>query len=103
MSSPNCSSGCKTGGHATYGECLRSKGLRIAYSNSAKSGGDATAQKKWDAELDSYRSAVNQGMEPESTRTKDIQAAVKWSDKHGLAYSAETAQDVRIDNALGRL
>jgi hypothetical protein len=52
----NCSTGCPTKDHATYGECLRSKAPRVAYANSAK-GLDYTAQKKWDAELSAYRDA----------------------------------------------
>lgn len=32
----NCTSGCPTQDHATWGECVRSKGLRVAYCQSAK-------------------------------------------------------------------
>lgn len=32
----NCTSGCPTKDHATWGECVRAKGLRVAYCNSAK-------------------------------------------------------------------
>lgn len=100
--SENCSSSCRTQDHATFGECIRAKGLRVAYCNTAGKGGDATTQKKWDRELDSYRDAVRQGMQPESTRTKDIQKAVQWSEKHGQAYTAEAKQEVRFDQGLAR-
>ena len=101
--STNCSAGCATQDHATYGECIRSKGLRIAYCNEAGKGGDATTQKKWDRELDEYRSAVSQGMEPESTRIKDVRAAVQWSEQNGKAYSEETRAETRLYEALERV
>lgn len=104
MSSPNyknCSSGCTTGPHLTYGSCLRAKHLRVAYSGI--NGSDATVQKKWDAELQSYRDAVAQGMQPESTKTRDIRAAVEWSNSNGVAYSDETASTVRLEKALERV
>lgn len=98
----SCTSGCRTKDHASYSECLQSKTLHVAYSNEGGRAGDYTTQKKWDAELDSYRAAVRQGMQPESTRTKDINAAVQWSDKHGRAYSEEAALDTKFNNALER-
>lgn len=33
----NCTSSCKTGNHATYGECLRAKGLSTASGDTTKS------------------------------------------------------------------
>lgn len=102
MSSLNCSSGCPTQDHATYGECMRSKGLKIAYCQSTN-GSDATRQKKWDAELDSYRAAVAQGIQPETTKTRDIRAAVEWSNNHGVAYSDETARAVKLERAIEKV
>ena len=80
-----CSSSCQTQDHRSWGECVRDKGLRIAYCNSA-AGKDATAQKAWDAELDLYATARKQGIQPESTRTPDIRAAIELSDSAGVAY-----------------
>ena len=51
---------------------------------------DATPQKKWDKELDRYRSARRQGIQPEGTTTKKIIEAEKASDNLGKAYNAET-------------
>lgn len=97
--STNCSAGCATQDHATYGECIRSKSLRVAYCQSA-AGLDATRQKRWDAELDSYRSAVAQGMEPDSTSGRDIHKAVEWSNSNGAAYSEEKATEVMATKYL---
>lgn len=91
--STNCSAGCATQDHATYGECIRSKSLRVAYCQSA-AGLDATRQKRWDSELDEYRAAVRQGIEPESTALRDTRAAVAWSNANGTAYSEEKATEV---------
>ena len=47
----NCSTGCPTpGAHESWGECVRAKNTRVAWAASAR-GLDATAEKKWDAEL----------------------------------------------------
>lgn len=98
----NCSAGCPTQNHATYGECIRSKGLRVAYCQSAK-GHDKSRQDRWDSELNEYRSAVAQGIEPDSTAARDTRKAVQWSESNGVAYSEETRHDVRVDQALERV
>ena len=83
----SCSSGCLTPGvHKSWGECVKAKSLRVAYCNSA-SGQDFTAQKRWDAELDLYASARRQGIQPESTRTPDIRAAIELSNDVGVGYN----------------
>jgi hypothetical protein len=42
--------------------------------------------KKWDNELALYRSARAQGIQPDSTKTKDIRKAIDISNKTGRAY-----------------
>lgn len=84
-----CSSGCPTQDHASYGECLRSKGTRIAYTNSA-AGQDYTKQKRWDRELDAYAAAKRQGIQPAGTTMTQITEAVQLSDSVGKAYRADT-------------
>jgi hypothetical protein len=98
--STNCSSGCPTQDHTSWGECIRSKSLRLSHDGKID---NIDAQRKWDKELDSYRSAVSQGIEPESTRTKDIKAAVRWSENHGVAYSAENKHSVDLNAALTKV
>lgn len=61
--------------------------LQVGYCG--KAGQDATAQKKWDAELDLYASARRQGIQPETTKTGGIRAAIDWSEKTGKPYSEE--------------
>lgn len=83
-----CSSGCPTQDHKTLGECMRSKGIKVAYCNSTK-GADYTRQKKADRELEAYAKARKEGIQPRSTKRRDIEAAVKASDKSGTAFQAD--------------
>jgi hypothetical protein len=82
-----CTSGCPTQDHKTFGECLRSKNLRVAYCNSA-GGQDYTAQKKFDADLAAYKSARAQGIQPATTNRRDVDAAVAVSNQRGQAFDA---------------
>lgn len=83
----NCTSGCKTKDHSTYAECLQQNMPMISPSSTpSRSGWDRDKIKKDDKELDSYYSAVRQGIEPRSTRQKDIDAAVKLSNESGKAF-----------------
>jgi hypothetical protein len=45
-------------------------------------------QKAWDKELDAYKTARAQGIQPASTKMKDIKKAVDISNKVGKAYDA---------------
>ena len=47
-------------------------------------------QKAWDKELDAYKAARRQGIQPKSTRMKDIKEAVDISNKVGKAYDASS-------------
>lgn len=79
-----CRSGCPTQDHKSWGECARAASLKVAYCGIG--GGDATKQKKWDRELDSYKAARAQGIQPRSTKSRDIETAVKVSDMTGVAF-----------------
>lgn len=52
----------------------------------SRTGWDSAKIKKDNKELDSYYSAVKQGIEPRSTRQPDIDAAVKLSNESGKAF-----------------
>lgn len=83
-----CSSSCRTQDHATWGECVRAKNLKTAYCQSWK-GADATRQKKADRELEAYAAARKEGIQPQSTNRRHVEAAVKASDQAGQAYRAD--------------
>lgn len=84
-----CTSGCATQDHASYAECLRSKRPKVAYCNSA-AGLDASRQKKWDADLDAYRDARRQGIQPSGTTRDAVDRAIAISDATGTAYQASS-------------
>lgn len=77
----NCSSVCITKDHKTFGECLRSKNLQLNPNLS-----DTQRTKSWDGELESYRSARRQGVQPRGTSQALIDEAMKISDATGQAY-----------------
>lgn len=81
----NCSASCKTKDHRSWGECVKSKNLRVGWANSA-AGIDLTKQKKWDSRLQEYRDARRQGIQPKSSKLRDIRQAVKVSNETGAAF-----------------
>lgn len=83
----NCTSGCPTQDHASYSECLRSKGTKVAYCNSA-TGQDYTRQKTLDRDLAAYKDARAQGIQPASTQRASVDAAVRISNETGKAWQA---------------
>lgn len=66
---------------------MRNKGSRVLYSNSAK-GFDATKEKAWNSELDLYRKARSEGIQPEGTTRDKIESAMRISDMTGTPYQA---------------
>jgi len=71
--------------HATYGAHLRDKNIRVGWSRSA-AGLDLSAEKSVQRELAKYRDARRQGIQPDTTRTRDIERAVRISNETGSAY-----------------
>lgn len=81
-----CRSGCPTQDCGSYAACLKGMNLRVAYCGIG--GGDATEQKKWDANLNEYRSLVSQGIQPEGSSPRAVQKAKVISEKTGKAFQA---------------
>lgn len=76
-----CRTGCPTPGlHRTWGECARAASIQIGDL-------DASTQKRWDKELNLYRSAREQGIQPSSTSATATRAALDASDKLGKAVT----------------
>lgn len=78
----NCRSGCKTQDHENWGECARAANFSITdpLANAAS--------KLANKELNAYREARKNGIQPASTRIKDINKAVRLADKVGKAVKA---------------
>jgi len=81
-----CTTGCPNPGtHESWGACLKSKSLRAAVSIPGKNW-DRSAQSSWDRRIDSYKSARADGIQPSSTRSSDIDHAIRHSDQTGTAF-----------------
>lgn len=87
---PNCTSSCKSQDHASYGDCLKSNTPMFMGVNPTKSGWDQDKVNKDNKELDSYYSALRQGIEPRSTRQHDIDNAVRLSNEAGKPFDGTT-------------
>lgn len=83
-----CRTGCKTKDHGSYAECLQAAGVGTFLVRASK-GEDGTAQKKWDKELDSYRAARKEGIQPDGTKQDKIDEARRLSDKAGAGYGKD--------------
>lgn len=82
----NCTSGCKTQDHASYGECLRAK--NPSDKNSTRTVDDLYAKNHLNTmEISEYRAARAQGIQPRSTRLPDIREAVAKSKKADRALT----------------
>ena len=82
-----CATSCPTKDHSTFGECLRSQRQMIGYANSA-GGSDLSTQKRWDKDLDFYKSARAQGVQPAGTKRVQVERALDISNATGKAYDA---------------
>lgn len=77
----NCSSSCLTQDHETFGECMRAKGIQLNPNLS-----DTQRSKRWDKELQAYRDARSQGIQPSGTTMTKIREADEISQKTGQAF-----------------
>lgn len=82
-----CRTGCPTQDHESWGACARAARLRVAYCGIG--GGDATAQKQWDSELEDYRKARAAGIQPDGTTRNKVREAVALSEAAGAAYGRD--------------
>lgn len=99
MPGEKCTSGCRTKNHASYGECLRSKGVAATGLESTHPSFATDRQKAWDKELDRYEAAVKQGIQPASTQTKHIIAAEEVSQQLGVPFKADAPPEVIKDGS----
>ena len=63
----------------------KAAGLQLSVGDARHDGRQSA--KQHDKELQSYFDATRQGIEPVSTRTKDIDAAVRLSNDTGVAFN----------------
>jgi hypothetical protein len=68
--------------YPTYGAYLRAKNLHISNSQTQ------VQVKRDNTELNAYREARRQGIQPDGTSMRAIDKAVRMSDKYGKPYGA---------------
>ncbi len=87
-----CASSCRApeGTHESYGQCLRSQSLAVMGLEST--GNDLTTQKRWDRELQAYRDAKAEGIQPSGTTHREIDLAKKNADLAGNASGTITVE-----------
>lgn len=84
-----CRTGCYTQDHDNWGDCLRASNIQM-------STGDANGaviesgwnKKKWNNELNLYKQARAQGIQPDGTSIAKVQRAIDISNKTGIAYGS---------------
>lgn len=74
-----CRTGCKEKSHASYAECLRSAAPQV--------GPMWTRSKETHRDLNAYVEARRQGVQPDGTRSHQIERAMRISDATGVAYN----------------
>jgi hypothetical protein len=97
----NCRTGCKEKNHETYIECLRDSNLHVNTGDAGRAQSSMTA-KKWDKELDAYKAARAEGIQPAGTTMRAINEARDASDRLGAAYNADVmpaAKDITKQSA----
>lgn len=75
----HCRMGCPTQDHKSYADCCKGLQLNTGMMLSA-------AQKRQDSELDAYKRAREQGIQPDGTTMAKVEKANRISDATGVAY-----------------
>lgn len=89
----NCSSGCQTGGHESWGACVRSKSPAVMGMESTGNGiGGYTADKKMTAENAAYAAARKEGLQPSAPTHAAVDLARKNADLAGNASGTITVE-----------
>lgn len=71
--------------------CFKCKAQTLQLNTGDANSSKAMSNKKWHGELDAYRDARAQGIQPAGTSMAHVKAAVEASNAMGQAYDADTA------------
>jgi hypothetical protein len=78
--------------------CFGCKVIGLQLSPGDSSSQKAMSNKKWDGELDAYRAARAQGIQPEGTSMAAVQRAVNASEAMGKPYDANDMTSAKFIN-----
>ena len=85
--------------------CFGCKIMGLQMSPGDASSQKSTSNKKWDGELDAYRAARADGIQPAGTTLKKVQEARRASEVMGKAYDANTMTNSKLikNNTVSKL
>ena len=85
--------------------CFGCKVLGLQMNPGDASSQKQTSNKKWDGELEAYRAARAEGIQPAGTTMKKIQEARRASDVMGKAFDANTMGNSKMiqNNTVAKL
>jgi hypothetical protein len=86
-------------------KCFGCKARGLQLSTGDASSQKQTSNKKWEGELDAYRAARAEGIQPAGTTMDKIQEARRASDAMGAAYDANTMASTNLiqNNTVDKL
>jgi hypothetical protein len=86
-------------------ECFGCKARGLQLNTGDASSQKAMSNKKWDSELNEYRKARSEGIQPTGTSMEKIQEARRASEVMGTAYNADihTKTDLIQNNTVDKL
>lgn len=79
-----CRSGCPTQDCGSYAACLKGTSFHTLLGDSHE------ANRSGEKELSAYAAARKQGIQPSTTKQRDIDAAVRVSEVAGRAFDSST-------------
>lgn len=82
-----CRSGCREGGHATWGECARAANLKVSAVMESE---HTDAWRKTETDLAAYRTARANGIQPGGTTVEKVRQAENATRLLGKPYDADT-------------
>lgn len=85
--------------------CFGCKARGLQLNTGDASSNKAMSNKKWDGELDAYRAARAEGIQPAGTTMEKIQEARRASDAIGAAYDSNTMASTNLiqNNTVNKL
>jgi hypothetical protein len=76
--------------------CFGCKAMGLQMNTGDASSQKQTSNKKWEGELNAYRAARAEGIQPAGTTMKKIQEARRASDAMGAAYDSNTMPNTNL-------
>jgi len=91
-----CRTGCRTRDHMSWGECARGASLHVAWLASSNGGYSLRGEKLHTAELDGYRQARKDGIQPAATTAKAVREAYRVSELMSKPYNADVMPNTAL-------